>query len=66
MRKKIKKLKRFKYIYRLLKTNYILNFMEINYSFFLSFLLRLPLLGEIIYRNKKKLLTSSLLRKIDP
>jgi hypothetical protein len=48
----------------LLKKNFIFNFMEINYNYYFSILVRYPLLGEISYRNKKRLLTSCLLQKI--
>jgi hypothetical protein len=54
----------FRRLYFLLKKNFIFNFMEINYYYCFGILLRRPLLGEIIYRNKKRLLTSRLLQKI--
>jgi hypothetical protein len=57
-------LKKFRRIYFLLKKSFIFNFMEINYHYYFSILLRYPLLGEISYRNKKRLLTSRLLQKI--
>ena len=47
-----------------LKKNYVFNFIEINYRFFLAIVLRKPLLGEIIYKNKKQLLTRKILHKI--
>jgi hypothetical protein len=47
-----------------LRRNFIFNFMEINYRCFSAILLRYPLLGEISYRNKKRLLTSTLLNKV--
>ena len=53
-----------KQIYFFLRKNFVFNFMEINYYYFSSVLLRHPLLGEISYRNKKQLLTSRLLQKI--
>lgn len=57
-------IKKFRRIYFLLKKSFILNFMEINYQYYFSILLRYPMLGEISYRNKKRLLTSRLLQKI--
>jgi len=56
--------KRFQRIFFSLKKNFIFNFMEINYYYYFSTLLRPPLLGEISYRNKKRFLTSRLLQKI--
>lgn len=62
---KAKKNDKFSYIFfSLRRKNFIFNFMEINYIFFLSILLRYPLLGEISYCNKKQLLKAVLLRKI--
>jgi ribosomal protein S4 len=62
LKKGIKKKNR-NYIFSL-RRNFIFNFMEINYRCFSAILLRYPLLGEISYRNKKRLLTSTLLNKI--
>lgn len=62
--KKKSKKKKFRRIFFLLKKNFIFNFMEINYNYYFSILVRYPLLGEISYRNKKRLLTSCLLQKI--
>ena len=62
-KKKLKK-KRIVNMYFLLRKNFILNFMEINYYYFSAILLRNPCLGEISYRNKKQLLRSTILKKI--
>ena len=56
--------KKFRHIYFSLKKSFIFNFMEINYYYFFSILIRYPLLGEISYRNKKKFLTRCLLQKV--
>jgi hypothetical protein len=55
---------KFRRIYLFLKKSFIFNFMEINYQYYFSILVRYPLLGEITYRNKKQLLTLRLLQKI--
>ena len=51
-------------MYFSLKKSFIFNFMEINYYYFFSILIRYPLLGEISYRNKKDFLTTFLLQKV--
>ena len=64
IKKKNLKKKRKVNMYFLLRKNFILNFMEINYYYFSAILLRNPCLGEISYRNKKQLLISTILKKI--
>ena len=51
-------------IYFLLRKNFVLNFIEVNYFCFSAILLRNPGLGEISYRNKKQLLIATVLKKI--
>ena len=58
------KKKKSRRLYVVLKKNVLFNFMEINYYHYFGLLLRCPLLGEIVYRNKKRLLISRLLQKI--
>lgn len=62
--KKQYKNKKFRYIFYLLKKNFTFNFMEVNYYYYFSILLKIPSLGEISYSNKKKFLTLRLLQKI--
>jgi len=63
-KKIVKKKKKFNRIFFSLKKNFVFNYVEINYIFFSAILLKYPLLGEISYRNKKRLLVTSLLKKI--
>ena len=63
-RRKQKNKTNFKHIFFLVRKNFIFNFCEINYCFFSFIILRKPIFGEISCRNKKQLITSSLLRKI--
>jgi hypothetical protein len=51
-------------VYFLFQQNIVFNFVEINYFIYSSILIRFPLLGEIIYKNKKRFLFSGLLQKI--
>ena len=62
--KKQSKNKKFRQIYFSLKKSFIYNFMEINYYYSFSILIRHPLIGEISYRNKKNFLTTCLLQKV--
>lgn len=63
-RRKTRKNQKRRNMYYLLRKNFLFNFMEINYYYYFGILLRFPLLGEIVSRNKKNLLTSRLLQKI--
>ena len=62
-RSKLRKSKRSR-LYFMIKQNLIFNFMEINYLIYWGILIRIPLIGEIVYKNKKRFLLGSLLRKI--
>ena len=64
LKKKNLKNKKYVNIYFLLRKNFVLNFIEINYFCFSAILLRNPTLGEISYRNKKQFLISTILKKI--
>lgn len=63
-RRKTRKNQKRRNMYYLLRKNFLFNFMEINYYYYFGILLRFPLLGEIVCRNRKNLLTSRLLQKI--
>ena len=51
-------------IFFLFQQNIVFNFIEINHFIYSGILIRLPLLGEIIYKTKKRFLFSGLLQKI--
>ena len=63
LKQRFKRLRRTR-MYWLVKKNMVFNFLEINYSIWASILIRYPLLGEILHKNKKRFLFSGLLRKV--
>lgn len=60
----IKKLWWPKHLFWCSKNNLILNFIIINYKILVGILLRKPLIGEVLIKNNKKLLSLQLLKKI--
>lgn len=64
--KKYKKLikKKINLSFFLRKNSFVYNYLEVNYCYLSFILLRIPMLGEVLFRSKKQLLTTSLFKKI--
>ena len=62
--KRLKRLNWYKPLFWRSRKTLVLNFIVINYKILVAILIRKPLLGEILIKNNKKLISLQLLKKI--